>query len=160
MRQTTFATMGFDRYAKTTRKAAFLAEMDKIVPWKRLCGVIEPFYPKAGAGRPPIGLERMLRIYFLQHWFNLSDPAVEDALYDSSAMRSLAGIDLGREPAPDETTLCRFRDLLEKHAVGEKIFTELNAYLADKGVKVTGSHHRRRHHHRSALLNEERQEGA
>jgi IS5 family transposase len=130
--------MGFDRYAKTTRKAAFLAEMDKIVPWKRLCGVIEPFYPKAGAGRPPIGLERMLRIYFLQHWFNLSDPAVEDALYDSSAMRSLAGIDLGREPAPDETTLCRFRHLLEKHALGEKIFTELNAYLADKGV-TTGT---------------------
>jgi IS5 family transposase len=68
--------------------------MDKIFPWKRLCGVIEPFYPKAGAGRPPIGLERVLRIYFLQHWFNLSDPAVEDALYDSSAMRSFAGIDL------------------------------------------------------------------
>jgi IS5 family transposase len=137
MRQTTLAMAGLDRYAKKTRKAAFLEEMDKIMPWARLCGLIEPFYPKAGKGRPPIGLERMLRIYFLQHWFNLSDPAVEDALYDSQAMRRFAGIDLGREPAPDETTLCRFRHLLEKHELGAKIFAELNAHLADRGVKVT-----------------------
>jgi len=105
MRQTTLSMAGFDRYARQTRKALFLAEMDKITPWDRLCALIEPFYPKAGKGRPPIGLERMLRIYCLQHWFNLSDPAVEDALYDSQAMRRFAGIDLGREPAPDETTL-------------------------------------------------------
>jgi len=137
MRQTTLSMAGFDRYARQTRKALFLAEMDKITPWDRLCALIEPFYPKAGKGRPPIGLERMLRIYCLQHWFNLSDPAVEDALYDSQAMRRFAGIDLGREPAPDETTLCRFRHLLEKHELGAKIFAELNAHLADKGVKIT-----------------------
>jgi IS5 family transposase len=111
--------------------------MDKIAPWRRLCGVIEPIYPKAGNGRPPIGLDRKLRIYFLQHWFTLSDPTVEDALYDSSAMRSFAGIDLGREPAPDATPLCRFRRLLEKHDLGVKIFAERNTYLADKGAKAT-----------------------
>jgi transposase, IS5 family len=136
MRQTSFATTGFDRYAKTTRRAAFLAEMDQIVPWTRLCALIEPYYPKAGAGRPPIGLERMLRIHFLQHWFNLSDPAAEEALYDSPAMRAFAGIDLGREPAPDETTLCKFRHLLEEHELGAAIFNEVNRCLAAKGVKI------------------------
>jgi IS5 family transposase len=80
---------------------------------RALCGLIEPFYPKPGSGRPPVGVERMLRIYFLQQWFNLSDPAVEEALYDSQAMRRFVGIDLGREPAPDETTVCRLRHLLE-----------------------------------------------
>ena len=101
MRQQTLADEGFERYRKRTRREQFLDEMDKIVPWKGLCEVIEPFYPKPeGAGRPPIGLQRMLRIHFLQHWFNLSDPAVEEALYDSRAMRRFVGIDLGREPAP------------------------------------------------------------
>jgi IS5 family transposase len=87
MKQLTLATTGFERYAKTTRRAAFLAEMDRVVPWSALCGLIEPIYPKPGNGRPPVGAERMLRIYFLQQWFNLSDPAVEEALYDSHAMR-------------------------------------------------------------------------
>src|SRR5262244_772122 len=87
MKQLTLAAVGFERYAKTTRRAAFLAEMERVVPWSALCALIEPFYPKAGNGRPPIGVERMLRIYFLQHWFNLSDPAVEEALYDSQEMR-------------------------------------------------------------------------
>ena len=86
MKQMTLSASGFDRYAKTTRRAAFLAEMERVVPWSELCALIEPFYPKAGNGRAPIGLERMLRIYFLQQWFNLSDPAVEEALYDSLAM--------------------------------------------------------------------------
>ena len=94
--------MGFERYAKTTRRAAFLAEMERVVPWSALCALIEPFYPKPGNGRPPIGVERILRI--LQQWFNLSDPAAEEALYDSSAMRRFDGIDLGCEPVPDETT--------------------------------------------------------
>src|SRR5215831_10179132 len=98
MKQLTLATAGFDRYAKTTRRAAFLGEMERVVPWSALCGLIEPFYPKPGNGRPPIGIERMLRIYFLQQWFNLSDPAVEEALYDSLAMRRFVSIDLGREP--------------------------------------------------------------
>jgi hypothetical protein len=87
MRQLTLAVVGFERYAKTTRRAAFLAEMERVVPWSALCALIEPFYPKPGNGRPPIGIERMLRLYFLQQWFNLSDPAVEEALYDSLAMR-------------------------------------------------------------------------
>ena len=100
----TLAAVGFERYAKTTRRAAFLSEMEGVVPWSALCAVIEPFYPKPGNGRPPVGVERMLRIYFLQQWFNLSDPAVEEALYDSLAMRRFVGIDLGREPAPDETS--------------------------------------------------------
>ena len=103
MKQMTLAAAGFERYAKTTRRAVFLAEMERVVPWPALCGLIEPFYPKAGNGRPPVGVERMLRIYFLQQWFNLSDPAVEEALYDSLAMRDFVGIDLGREPVPDET---------------------------------------------------------
>jgi transposase, IS5 family len=88
---------GFEKYGKTTRRAQFLAEMDRVVPWAELCAVIEPFYPKAvrNGGRPPVPLERMLRVYFLQQWFNLSDPAVEEALYDSVAMREFVGIDLG-----------------------------------------------------------------
>jgi IS5 family transposase len=105
MKQLTLAATGFDRYAKTTRRATFLAEMERVVPWSALCGLIEPFYPKAGNGRPPVGVERMLRIYFLQQWFNLSDPAVEEALYDSAAMRSFVGIDLGRGPCAISSAL-------------------------------------------------------
>jgi IS5 family transposase len=95
-------------------------------------------YPAGeGAGRPPIGLERMLRIHFLQHWFNLPDPAVEEALYDSRAMREFVGIDLGREPAPDETTICKFRHRLEEHKLGKRIFATVNAHLASQGFKVS-----------------------
>ena len=136
MKQLTLAAVGFERYAKTTRRAAFLAEMERVVPWSALCALIEPFYPKPGNGRPPIGVERMLRIYFLQQWFNLSDPAAEEALYDSSAMRQFVGIDLGREPVPDETTVCRFRHLLEAHDLGQPLFDEVQQHLAAKGLKV------------------------
>src|SRR5437764_9930654 len=93
MKQLTLAAVGFERYAKTTRRAAFLAEIERVMPWPALCALVEPFYPKPGNGRPPVGAERMLRIYFLQQWFNLSDPAVEEALYDSLAMRRFVGID-------------------------------------------------------------------
>src|SRR2546421_3137035 len=136
MKQLPLATVGFERYAKTTRRAAFLAEMERVVRWSALWGLIEPFYPKPGNGRPPVGVERMLRIYFLQHWFNLSDPAVEEALYDSQAMRRFVGIDLGREPVPDETTVCRFRHLLEEHDLGRRLFDEVQRHLAAKGLKV------------------------
>jgi IS5 family transposase len=136
MKQLTLATAGFERYARTTRRAAFLVEMERVVPWSALCGRIEPFYPKPGNGRPPIGIERMLRIYFLQHWFNLSDPAVEEARYDSQAMRRFVGIDLGREPVPDETTVCRFRHPLEEHDLGRQLFDEVQRHLAAKGLKV------------------------
>ena len=112
--QISFARAGFDRFARSTKRANFLAEMDRIVPWKRLCAVVEPHYPKGEGGRPAIALERMLRIYFLQQWFNLSDPGVEEALCDSRAMEAFAGIDLGREAVPDETTVCKFRHLLER----------------------------------------------
>jgi IS5 family transposase len=136
MKQKTLATLGFDKYAKTTRRAAFLAEMQRVVPWSELCALIEPVYPKPGNGRPPVGLERMLRIYFLQHWFNLSDPAVEEALYDSNAMRAFVGIDLGREPVPDETTVCKFRHLLESHELGRALFEQVVRHLQAQGLKV------------------------
>lgn len=141
MRQLTFAALsgasGFERHGRTTRRAAFLAEMDAVVPWAALCAEIEPFYPKAGNGRPPMPLERMLRIHFLQHWFNLSDPAAEEALYDSPAMRAFAGVDLGREPAPDETTILRFRHLLEEHALAQRLLEAVNRHLASNGLKVS-----------------------
>ena len=137
MRQRTLAEEGFERFRKPTRREQFLEEMERVIPWSSLCGVIEPFYPKGkGAGRPPIGIERMLRIHFLQHWFNLSDPAVEEALYDSRAMRRFVGIDLGREPVPDETTICKFRHLLEAHNLGAELFRLINVYLAENGLNV------------------------
>lgn len=137
--QSTLSVAGFDRHAKPTRRTMFLKEMDQVVPWAELCALIEPHYPKpsGGAGRPPIGLERMLRIYFLQQWFNLSDPAVEEALYDSLAMRSFVGIDLGREPAPDETTVCKFRHLLEQHQLGKALFEQVHRNLADQGLQIS-----------------------
>ncbi|WJW74364.1 IS5 family transposase [Thiohalobacter sp. IOR34] len=137
MRQQTLAEEGFEKYRKPTRREQFLDEMDRIIPWAELSAVIEPFYPKGeGRGRPPVGVERMLRIHFLQHWFNLSDPAVEEALYDSRAMRRFVGIDLGREPAPDETTICKFRHLLERHNLGDRLFALIAEYLQENGLKV------------------------
>ncbi len=139
-KQTTLSMAGFDRYAKPTRREIFLTQMDKVVPWGELCAVIAPvYYPKTkgGAGRPPIGLERMLRIYFLQQWFNLSDPAVEEALYDSLAMRRFVGIDLGREPVPDETTVCKFRHLLEGHELGKALFEQVHRHLEGQGIKIS-----------------------
>jgi transposase, IS5 family len=138
MRQLTLATAGFEKHGKLTRRAAFLAEMEEVVPWRELCAVVEPFYPKRGNGRPPIGLERMLRLHFLQHWFNLSDPAVEEALYESISMRRFVGIDLGREPVPDETTILNFRHLLERHDLARELFERVNAYLASRGLQVKG----------------------
>lgn len=130
-------TTGFERYGKKTRRAQFLEEMEQVVPWKKLCALIEPHYPKPGNGRPPVGVERMLRIYFLQQWFNLSDPAVEDALNDSVVMRQFVGIDLGQEPVPDETTVCKFRHLLEQHQLGGEMLETVNLHLQKKGVRIT-----------------------
>lgn len=130
-------TDGFEKHRKTTRKEQFLNEMEIIIPWQGLAEVIEPFYPKPeGAGRRPIGVERMLRIYFLQHWFSLSDPAAEEALYDSRAMRLFVGIDLGEEAVPDETTICKFRHLMERHNLGDQLFHLVNQYLQENGLKV------------------------
>src|SRR5467141_3039819 len=136
--QRTLAMMsGFEQYTKKTRRAIFLEEMEQVVPWREVCALIEPHYPKPGEGRPPVGVERMLRIYFLQQWFNLSDPAVEEALYDSGGMRQFVGIDLGCEPAPDETTVCKFWHLLEEHQLGEQILGQVNLHLQAQGVRIT-----------------------
>ena len=114
MKQMTLAAAkGFEVHGRATRKAAFLARMEALVPWAEFCGLIEPHYAKAGNGRPPIGVERMLRMYFVANWFNLADEACEDALYDVPAFRDFCQVDLGRERVPDATTLLKFRHLLE-----------------------------------------------
>lgn len=141
MKQQTLATAadqgaGFEQYRRRTRRDVFLATMDEIVPWQALCAVIEPHYPKAGNGRPPVGLRRMLRMYFVQHWFNLADEACEEALLDSTALRRFVGIDLGRERVPDGTTLLKFRRLLEKHQLGEQLFAAVGQVLQERGLKV------------------------
>ena len=137
MHQQTFAEVPFEQYRKSTRRARFLDEMNRVVPWADLVAAIEPVYPKAeGPGRPPVGVERMLRLHCLQQWFNLSDPAVEEALYDSRAMRQFVGIDLGHEPVPDETTICKFRHLLEAHQLGEQLFARIGEHLAKHGRQV------------------------
>src|ERR1700693_3017241 len=138
MKQQTLAMAnGFERYTKKTRRTLFLEEIEQVVPWAELCALVEPVYAKAGNGRPPVGAERMLRIYFLQQWFNLSDPGVEEALYDSAALRQFVGIDLGCEPVPDETTVCKFRHMLEEHQLGEQILGTVNLHLQAKGVRIT-----------------------
>jgi IS5 family transposase len=130
--QRTFASLAWQTKGKVTRRERFLAEMDAVIPWMRLVALIAPHYPKAGKGRQPIGLERMLRIYFLQQWFNLSDPAAEDAIYDSESMRRFAGVELGEETIPDESTILRFRHLLERHQLTEAIFAEIGGLLEAK----------------------------
>src|SRR6185436_132151 len=127
---------GFETYRKPTRRDEFLQTMQAIVPWEALCAVIEPHYPKGVGGRPPIGLERMLRIHFIQHWFNLADFACEEALYDSASLRTFVGIDLGREAVPDATTLLKFRHLLEKHKLGEQLFAEVGRVLQGNGITL------------------------
>lgn len=130
------ADQGFERHRKPTRRDAFLETMNRVVPWDALCAVVEPHYPKKGNGRPPIGLERMLRIHFLQHWFNLADLACEEALYDSASLRRFVGIDLGSEPVPDATTLLKFRRLLEQHKLAERLFAEVGRVLQGSGMTL------------------------
>ena len=136
MRQMTFTSIGFQTHHKQTRRERFLSEMEAVVPWRELCSLIEPHYPSGQRGRPPIGIERMLRIYFLQQWFNMSDPQAEDCLYDSEAMRKFVGIDLGVEASPDETTICKFRHLIEEKGIGKQIFAAVNEHLKAQGIKV------------------------
>jgi IS5 family transposase len=130
------ADQGFERHRKPTRRDQFLETMNQVVPWEALCAVVEPHYPKKGNGRPPIGLERMLRIHFLQHWFNLADLACEEALYDSASLRRFAGIDLGNEPVPDATTMLKFRRLLEQHQLAEQLFAEVGRVLQGSGMTL------------------------
>ena len=123
---------------KQTRREKVLAEMGAVVPWARLLTLIAPHYPKVGpkGGRPPMPLETMLRVYFLQQWYALSDPMAEEMLYDSDAMRQFAGIELGDDRIPDETTILNFRHLLEEHQLTEKLFAEVNGHLAEQGITL------------------------
>jgi len=138
MKQNTLAATGFEAHRKQTRKAAFLTRMDKLVPWSAFSAVIEPHYPKAGNGRPPIGLERMLRMYLIANWFNLADEACEDALYDLPAFRDFCRIDLGRERVPDATSLLGFRHLLERNDLGAALFAKVGELLLSNGLKLSG----------------------
>jgi IS5 family transposase len=128
-RQRSFAQAEYAQKKKTTRRERFLNEMEKVVPWAKLVACIEPFYFKGERGRKQVGLERMLRMYFLQQWYTLADEALEDALYESQSMRGFVGIDLGVEAVPDATTLLKFRHLLERHALTQKLLEEVNAHL-------------------------------
>ena len=135
-KQQTFASAAWNRKGKVTRRERFLAEMDAVIPWSRLVDLIEPHYPNTGKGRPPHDLERMLRIYFLQQWFNLSDPQAEDAIYDSESMRRFARVELGDDKIPDESTILRFRHRLEKHGLTEGIFEAVKDLLTEKRLTL------------------------
>jgi IS5 family transposase len=138
MRQRTLADEGFETFRNPTGRTQFRAEIGQIIPWRGLGESIKPFQPKPeGAGRPPVELERMLRIHFLQHWFRLSGPAVETALHDSRAMRCFVGIDLGREPLADETTVCKFRHLLKAHIRCDQAFVLIDECPQETGLKVS-----------------------
>src|SRR5271170_88379 len=138
MRQQTLAAQrGFEKYGRKTKRERFLEEMEQIVPWAELQALVEPHYPKGENGRPPVGLSLMLRVYFLQQWFNLSDPGAEDALYESPVLRRFAGVDLGRAPVPDESTILGFRHLLEKHELGGAMLNAVNQYLESQGIRIT-----------------------
>jgi transposase, IS5 family len=132
MKQTTFASAAWEKKGKVTRRERFLAEMDAVIPWSQILGLIEPHYPRAGNGTQPMPMERMLRIYFMQQWFNLSDPAAEDSLYDSESMRRFAGVELIEDAVPDESTILRFRHLLEQHKLTEQIFGLVRGLLEHK----------------------------
>ncbi|MGH7262110.1 MAG: IS5 family transposase [Nitrospiraceae bacterium] len=135
--QRTFAGLAWTQKKKVTRRERFLAEMNAVVPWAELRARIEPHYPKAGGGRPPLPLDTMLRVYLLQQWFNLSDPAAEDALYDIESMRRFAGVELGEDVIPDESTILRFRRLLEAHRLTEQVFAMVRELLKAKGLLLT-----------------------
>ena len=129
-----FASLAYENKKKKTRREKFLEEMNQVIPWAELLQIIEGHYPKAGNGRQPMPMERMLRIYFMQQWYGLSDPAMEDALYDSEAMRRFADIDIEVDDVPDETTILNFRHLLEKYNLTKKIFEKTQHYLSEKGL--------------------------
>lgn len=131
--QLTFADSEFNHKRRKTRKEVFLARMDKLIPWARLESIIKPHYPKAGRGRRPYPLSTMLRIHCMQHWYNLSDPAMEDALYEIASMRQFSGLSLDKA-IPDHTTIMNFRHLLERKGLARKLFAEVNQWLTDAGV--------------------------
>ena len=137
MQQQSLASQSvFEKYARKSRRELFLEEMEKVVPWSGLEALVRPHYAKAGKGRQPVGLSIMLRTYFVQQWFNLSDLGVEEALYESAALRRFVGVDLGVAPAPDETTVLRFRHLLERHDLGGLMLDAVNLHLEAKGIRI------------------------
>ena len=134
-KQASFSELEYAAKKKQTRRDRFLAEIEAVTPWSELERTVAPFYPSSGGrGSPPIGLNRMVRMYVAQQCFGLSDEGIEDALYDSQAIRRFVGIDLAREAAPDAMTLLKFRRLLETHQLTESIFNAINAHLAEKGL--------------------------
>jgi len=135
--QTLAAQASFEKYGRKSKREQFLDEMEQIVPWAELQALVEAHYPKGENGRPPVGLSIMLRVYFLQQWFNLSDPGAEEALYESPVLRRFAGVDLGRAPAPDESTILQFRHLLEKHDLGGAMLQTMNEYLESRGIRIS-----------------------
>jgi IS5 family transposase len=132
--QRTFAELAWTQKGKVTKRERFLSEMNRVIPWKELVALIEPHYPKGERGRPPLGIEKMLRIYFLQQWFDLSDPQAEETIYDSESMRRFVGVELGEDVVPDETTILNFRHLLEAHHLTEAIFAMVRGLLEQRGV--------------------------
>lgn len=136
MEKVTFASLAYDNKKKKTRREKFLEDMDRVIPWNELIPIISPYYPRIGNGRQPMDLSRMLRIYFMQQWYGLSDPAMEDSLYDIESMRRFAGIDLEVDVVPDETTILNFRHLLEKHDLTKKLFNKTKRYLTEKGLML------------------------
>jgi IS5 family transposase len=135
--QTLASQVGFEKHGRKSKRELFLDQMEQVVPWSELSALVAPHYPNAGNGRQPVGLSIMLRTYFLQQWFNLSDPGMEEAFYESPVLRRFAGVDLGRAAAPDETTILRFRHLLEEHALGAAILVTVNRYLDARGIRIT-----------------------
>jgi IS5 family transposase len=135
--QTLASQASFEKHGRKSKRELFLDQMEQVVPWSALLALVEPHYPKAGNGRQPVGLAIMLRTYFLQQWFNLSDPGMEEAFYESPVLRRFAGVDLGAAAAPDETTILRFRHLLEENDLGGKILDTVNHYLDSKGIRIS-----------------------
>jgi len=137
MGQITFASQAiFEKHSRKSKREVFLEQMDQVVPWRELLALVDPHYPKAGNGRWPVGLAIMLRTYFLQPWFNLSDPGMEEAFYESPVLRRFAGVDLGMAAAPDETTILRFRHLLELHELCGEMLMTVNESLDSKGIRI------------------------
>ena len=136
VKQLSFSDAEYGGKRKQTRREVFLAEMDRAVPWRQLEGLIEPHYPKIGGGRPPYALSAMLRIHCLQQWYGLSDPAMEEALYEIASMRQFAGLSLARGAVPDETTILKFRHLLERHELARQIFETIKGHLQAKGLML------------------------
>jgi IS5 family transposase len=137
MKQQSLSSQGvFEKYGRKSRRELFLDEIEQVVPWSALEALVRPHYAKAGKGRQPVGLAIMLRTYFVQQWFNLSDPGVKEALYESAALRRFVGVDLGVAPAPDETTILRFRHLLERHELGGLMLDAVNVHLDARGIRI------------------------